>query len=93
MAWPGEAVKFSNISATTAPFVLKGGQYQYTVVATWGGGSVTLEQLGPDGSTYLTAATALTANGGGTVDLPPGQYKFVIATATAVYAAIVRIAD
>lgn len=36
-------------------------------------------------STYVTAATAITADGYSTVTLPPGTYKFAVATATAVY--------
>lgn len=87
-----DGVHFSNISATPAAFNLRGGVYALDVIATWGGGSVTLSRLGPDGSTYLTAATALTANGtSGGVALPPGTYELIIATATAVYASLTRI--
>lgn len=91
MATATESVKFENISATTAGFQLRGGKYGIAALGTWGGGSATLEALGPDGSTYLTAATAISANGVATVDLPPGQYRFAIATATAVYLSITRI--
>jgi hypothetical protein len=87
-----EAVLFSNISATPAAFLLEGGAYVLDVVATWGGGSVTLNRLGPDGSTYLAAVTALTATGtSGAVALPKGRYQLAIATATAVYASVVRV--
>lgn len=83
-----QRVGFSNISATTDAFQLKGGKYSVSVIATWGGGSVKLQQLGPDSSTYMSVASAtdFTANGLATVDLPPGQYKFVVATASAIYA-------
>jgi hypothetical protein len=56
-------------------------------VATFGGGNVELQGLGPDGSTYLSLPTALklTANGMIASYLPPGQFRFTIATATAVY--------
>ncbi len=60
----------------------------YTVtVATFGGGNVELQVLGPDQSTYLSAPAALKLSAAGTIAgyLPPGQYKFVITTATAVY--------
>ena len=54
---------FSNISATTAAFNLDGGQYGVNYIATWGGGSVTLEQLAADGSTYVPVVAGFTANG------------------------------
>lgn len=81
----------SNIAATTAAFSLKGGKYGVIASATWGGGSVTLQRLAADGSTYVTALTAFSANGYSTVDLPEGTYKIAIATATAVYVGIDRI--
>lgn len=86
-----ESQTFSNISATAVAFQLAGGTYGVTVMATWGGGSVTLQTLGPDRSTLITVLTAFTANGYGYVSLPPGQYQLTIATATAVYATIARI--
>jgi hypothetical protein len=68
----------SNIAATTATFFLKGGTYQMSVVgATFG--TVTLQRLGPDGSTYLTAATAVAANGIANVTLARGTYRLAIA--------------
>ena len=70
---------FSNISATSAAFALKGGKYCVDVLATFVGGSVTLQRLGPDGITLLTAVTAFSANGTANVDLPPGSYKLALA--------------
>jgi hypothetical protein len=87
-----DSYKAANIAATTAAFTLEGGVYCLDAIATWGGGSLTLTRLGPDGSTYLTAATALTADGtSGAISLPGGTYKLTIATATALYASLVRI--
>ena len=86
-----EAVKFENIAATTSAFTLNGGEYVFTVTATFGGGSVGVEVLGGNGSSWLLVATALTAAGFATYKLPPGQYRVVIATATAVYASLVRV--
>lgn len=88
-----ESVKFSDIAASTAAFALRGGKYAVAAVATFGGGSVKLQALGPDGSTYLSVAsgTDFTAAGYGVIDLPPGQYRFTIATASAVYASVSRI--
>jgi hypothetical protein len=93
MATATEAVSFSNIAANTAAFALRGGKYAVMALATFGGGSVKLQALGPDGSTYLSLATTsdFTAAGGATVDLPPGQYRFTVATATVVYALVCRI--
>jgi len=41
-----DSVKFANISASTAPFVLKGGIYGVAALATFGGGSVKLQHSG-----------------------------------------------
>ena len=73
-----ENQKFSNINATTAVFNLDGGKYCVDVIASTFG-TVTLQRLGPDGSTYLTALTAFAANGTANADLPPGQYKVALA--------------
>lgn len=86
-----ESKQFSNISATTSAFRLKGGKYGVTVVATFGGGSVTLQGLAFDGSTFVTVLAAFTAAGYATVDLPPGQYQLAVATATAVYASVTSV--
>lgn len=87
----GENVSFSNIDATTAAFVLRGGFYGVDVIADWGGGSVTLEKLAGDGATFVTVGSAITENGYLSQYLPPGTYKFVIATATGVYISVQRI--
>jgi hypothetical protein len=88
-----DGARFSNISATTAAFALKGGYYMVAVVATFGGGNVELQGLGPDGSTWLSAPTALKLTAAGTIAgyLPPGQYRFTITTATAVYASVIGV--
>jgi len=88
-----ESKSFTNISASTAAFFLNGGDYLVEAVATWGGGNVELQALGPDGSTYLSLPTALklTANGSISGYLTPGQYRFTVTTATAVYCSVARI--
>lgn len=88
-----DSISFSNISATTAAFKLDGGKYAVAAIATFGGGSVKLQRLGPDASTYQSVASAsdFTAAGYTALDLPPGQYRFTIATATAVYAEVTSI--
>lgn len=84
---------FSNVSASTAQFTLRGGKYGVDATATFGGGSVKLQKLLGDASTFQSVSTAtdFTAAGYAVIDLPPGQYRFTIATATAVYAAVTRI--
>jgi hypothetical protein len=74
----GQNQAFSNINATTSSFQLYGGEYAVDVIGSTFG-TVTLQRLGPDGSTWLTALTAFAANGTATVDLPPGQYKIALA--------------
>ena len=86
-----ETQVFSNISATTAAFTLRGGQYGVTVSATFGGGSVTLQRLSADGATYVTALTAFSAAGYQTIALPSGTYRLAVATATAVYADVTAV--
>lgn len=97
----------SSIAATTASFPLAGGRYAVAVVATFGGGSVKFQMLGPDNSTYLDVKQAYSDGSAGTetdlvigtflaagmkvFDIPPGQYRLTVATATAIYAAITRV--
>lgn len=80
------------------PQRFQGGKAQHAVVASsFDGGTVTLEGLGPDGSTYVEIATGLTANGVQTVDIPPGQYRATVSgtsTATAaLYSTLIGIPD
>lgn len=80
-------------SATTL-FEIDGGVYVLTGVATWGGGNIDLQKLGPDGSTLLDLSTPvkLTANGcTAPAYLPPGQYQLTVTTATAIYAELSRV--
>jgi hypothetical protein len=86
-----DGVGFTGLSATPANFYLLGGRYAFSVNATFGGGSVTLNQLQPDGTTLIAAAAPITASGSVIVDLPPGTYQITIVTATAVVGAVVRV--
>lgn len=90
MATPVDAKLFSNISANTAAFELMGGYYMVAGIATWGGGNVELQALGPDGSTWLSLPTALklTANGMIAGYVPRGQYRFTVTTATGIYCSV-----
>jgi len=84
-----EVISFTNINTTPAAFVLRGGNYGLTVHATFGGGSVTLQRRAPDGTTFVTVMTALTADGYSNANLPGGTYQLLITTATGVSADIV----
>lgn len=76
----------------SAAFSLLGGDYGVSVHAgTWSSGSVVLQRLGPDGSTYIPVLTAFSADGYATVRLPPGTYKIAVTTATGVYASVLHI--
>ena len=94
-----DGISFPNIAATTEPFTLKGGRYSMTChAAAWNSGSVTLEALAGDGSTWLVppvlaanpalVSGAFAADGAALFDLSPGQYRIAIASATGVYIGI-----
>lgn len=82
----------SPTAADSANFQLQGGAYVLDAVANFNSGSITLQRLGPDGTTFITAATALSANGSsGSIALPPGTYKILVASATALSVSMIRI--
>lgn len=89
----GKGTRFSNTSGNTGGFDLAAGKYAIQAVATFGGGSVKLQRLSVDGTTYVSvsSSTDFAAAGYATVDLPDGTYRFTVATATAVYAEVVPI--
>jgi hypothetical protein len=86
-----DGFSFSAESTDVGPYPLLGGVYAISMAATWGGGNVALQQLMPDGSTYLAILTAFTADGSALVDLPPGTYKLAVTTATALQGSLVRV--
>lgn len=62
----------SNEAATGAQVLIGvGGVYQFTAAGTFGGATLTLQILGPDGTTWFAAGTdaTLTAAGGCIVEL------------------------
>lgn len=86
-----DGVSFTALSATTAGFTVQGGRYAFMVNATWGGGSVTLQVLMPDASTYIAAGPAYGADSTDIFNLPRGTYRIAIVTATAVQGALVPV--
>lgn len=101
-----EAVKFDNIGVgNTLGFALTmGGYYNVMVSATFGGGTVELQQLAEDGVTWVSlkfgfnnagaevdlVIGSFSANGVKPFVLAPGTYRFAVTTATAVFASVVR---
>lgn len=100
-----EAFKYDNISATTTSFgPILGGYYNVNVSATFGGGTVELQQLAEDGVTWLSikfpfnnagaevdlVIGSFSANGMKPFILAPGQYRIAITTATAVFVSVTR---
>lgn len=87
-----DQVIFSNIAAiTTAAFVLRGGSYWLETKST-GAGTIDLQKLGPDGSTFTARATQIVATAGQqTISLPPGTYKVAITGFTANFVELTRI--
>lgn len=81
----------NNSNATGAGAPWSAGRGLFSVVANFsGGGSVQLQYMGPNGSTWLDVGAALTANGLQTFALPQGLIRAVVVTATAVFAAAER---
>lgn len=70
------------VTSTSTAFVLTGGKYWFSAVGTFNSGTFTLQRLGPDGQTWVSVATALTANGGNVSDLPPGKYQVTVTGST-----------
>jgi hypothetical protein len=70
----------SNATATGSAAAWGGGQGVFAAVGTFSGATVSLQFLGPDGSTWVAAgsATTLTAAGAGVFVLPPGQIRAAI---------------
>ena len=86
-----ENVSFSNISANTAAFKLKGGKYGAVVHATSVDSVLQLQTLAMDGVTWVLVGSNFAADGPQTYDLPPGQYRIGITGATGVFFSLTRI--
>lgn len=88
-----------SITATPAPFTLLGGRYILTAVAGTFPSSVTLNQLGSDGTTYvkvlpILGTNPLVANGQLIVDLPYGTFQLAVVNtqqAVALFIDITRV--
>lgn len=82
-------------SVAASPIQWPGGVGEFTAVASsWNSATVTLEVLGPDGSTYVAAGTntTCTANCVGVFYLPAGSLEAVITGApTGLYASVGKV--
>ena len=88
MATATESKQFSNIAATTAAFILRGGNYVLTASGTIT--SVQLQVQSLDGSTWINVGAALSAAGLVSYSLAPGSYRLAI-TGSAIYAALTSV--
>jgi hypothetical protein len=81
----------SNASATGSTMEWMGGKGIFIAEATWGGGTVKLQAQSPNGTWIDVPSASLTANGIVAFDLPRGQLRGNVTTATAVYAYAVAV--
>jgi hypothetical protein len=83
---------FINASAgnSTAQF-WRGGKVGFYAEATWSGGSVQLQFQSPQGTWINVANGSLSANGVLILELPPGQYRAVGTTASAIYCSMITV--
>jgi hypothetical protein len=73
-------ILLSNASATSSPATWGGGRGVFSVSGTFAGATVSLEALGPDGSTYIpiSGVPALTNNGSVEFVHPPGRIRAAV---------------
>ena len=84
----------SNGTGTGSQFQWPGGRGFFDCLGTFGGGSVALQYLQANGTTWKTPTNgSLTAAGEFEIALPPGPVRVVATTATAVYARLSRIPE
>lgn len=69
----------------------KGGKIALYAEATWGGGNVKLQFQSPQGTWIDVPSSTLSANGFVILEVPPGQYRAVVTTASAAYASAVEV--
>lgn len=85
----------SNASATGSQAIWPGGEGYFESAGTYSGATITLQRLGPDGSTWfaVSAATTHTAADGGAFSLPPGPIRAAVSggTPSGLYAVANRI--
>lgn len=90
---PGVLPLLYNAAVTGSRFQWPGGKGLFAVAGTFSGATVTLNILGPDGSTMLAAAAGLTAAGSTLIELPPCVVQAGVASGTpsGLYATFSRV--
>lgn len=89
----------SAASATGASFSLSvSGRYCFSAAGTFDGGTVSLQMLGPDGSTWFDVGdeATMTSVGAGIAELPSGDYRAGItggSGSVSVYATLKSVAE
>jgi len=87
----------SNATSTGSPVKWPGGRGTFAVDGSFDGATVTLQMLGPDGSSYLSVGddAALTAEGVVNFDLPPCHIRALVAggSPNAMYATAEKIGE
>jgi hypothetical protein len=82
----------NNAAATGAATTWDGGDGEFAVSGTFGGATVSLQELGPDGVTWQDVGTdtTLTAAGGGGFRIGPNQIRAAVTggTPSAIYARV-----
>jgi hypothetical protein len=88
----GEAIRQSATGTATPTFNIEGGIYQMAAAGNFNSATVILNELGPDGTSFITTGNTLSAAGVlGPLYLPPGQYQLNFGSVTAVSVGLVRI--
>ena len=85
------ATLVENASATGSAVNWPGGRLSFGAKATWSGGTVKVQCLLPSNDWVDVSGLSLTADGMVSADVPAGQIRASIATATAVYAYAFRV--
>lgn len=96
MAGSAGVTLLSNASASSGWVDWPGGLAVFSVAGTFGGCTVTLNILGPDGSTAIPASATqgiFTAAGSGQLNLPPGQVQAQVSggAPSGLYATLARV--
>lgn len=90
MSTSASAVLLTNGSATSSGVYYPGGLSIFSLVLS--GGTVALEQLGPDNATWLAVTAAIaTSSRSGNLQLQPGTYRANVSGSTGVYARLDRV--
>ena len=87
-----DGISFEDQSADIGPFQLLGGKYLLAATASWNAGSLALQALMPDASSYVAITNgSLSADGTLSLDLPAGSYRLAVTSATAAQGSLSRI--